>query len=210
MTILHKIFPKSHKFPNCLQLLVSIVSSSQGPNEDRDGYSSTVFLTVVLQRIIRSTAILRSRIFRQSRAGLYHCVKSLTTYYWYAFMTFYFNDSERNTCHSSRVLIGDGLVGGNPTINTSRLRSFRGGDSFFFKFSFTVLVLLYSIYILFCDSAFELERRALLPFWGFPASCFSEIIIFRNLIHIFFRKRWDFLWVCIFIFLFCALFWVSL
>ena len=30
-----------------------------------------------------------------------------------------------NTTHSSRVLSGDGLVGGNPTMNTPRLR--RGG-----------------------------------------------------------------------------------
>ena len=38
-----------------------------------------------------------------------------------------------------------------------------------------------------CDSASELERWTLLPFWGFPAlTCFlfSELVIFRNLLHI--------------------------
>ena len=34
--------------------------------------------------------------------------------------------------HSSKVLRGDGLVGGNPTMNTPRLR--RGGDSFLFVY----------------------------------------------------------------------------
>ena len=34
--------------------------------------------------------------------------------------------------HSSKVLRGDGLVGGNPTMNTPRLR--RGGGSFLFVY----------------------------------------------------------------------------
>ena len=45
-------------------------------------------------------------------------------------------------------------------------------------------------------------------------TCFSELAIFGNLLHIFFRKCWDFLWIFfIFVFLyltFCTLFWVSL
>ncbi|CAM9443503.1 unnamed protein product [Ascophyllum nodosum] len=70
VTIPHTIFPKNHKFPNYLQLLVSIVSS-QGPREDQTemiwvGYT-LIFLTVVLQRIIRSMVTLRSGIFRQRR-----------------------------------------------------------------------------------------------------------------------------------------------
>ena len=43
--------------------------------------------------------------------------------------------------HSSRVLREVGLVGGNPTMNTTP--GFVGGeDSFFFKFLFFVVVLL--------------------------------------------------------------------
>ena len=41
--------------------------------------------------------------------------------------------------HSSKVLSGDGLVGGNPTMNTPRLRR-GGGDSFLFIYFLPVLV----------------------------------------------------------------------
>ena len=71
--------------------------------------------------------------------------------------------------HSSRVLSGNGLVGGNPTMNTPRLR--RGGDTFLI-FIFYLFWYCYIIYFV-CDSASELERWSLLPFWGFPAlTCF--------------------------------------
>ena len=65
------------------------------------------------------------------------------------------------------MLSGVGLVGGNPTMNTPRLR--RGGDSFFFKFIFTCSGT--PIVNLVCDSASELERWAIpvLPFWDFLA-----------------------------------------
>ena len=48
--------------------------------------------------------------------------------------------------HSSRVLSGDGLVGGNPTMNTLRLR--RGGKIASPNLVLLVLVLLYSIFCL--------------------------------------------------------------
>ena len=72
--------------------------------------------------------------------------------------------------HSSRVLSGVYLVGGNPTMNTSRLRRegmIASSPSLFLL----VVVLLFIIFV--CDSASELERWALIPFGGFPAlTCF--------------------------------------
>ena len=67
--------------------------------------------------------------------------------------------------HSSRVLIGVDLVGGNPTMNTPRLR--RGEriasySSFIFTCSGAPVI----VYFV-CDSASELEQWALLPFRGF-------------------------------------------
>ena len=55
--------------------------------------------------------------------------------------------------HSSRVLSGVGLVGGNPAMNTPRLRG--GEDCFFFNFFSTCSVS--SIVYFVCDSASELE-----------------------------------------------------
>ena len=59
----------------------------------------------------------------------------------------------------------------------------------------------YRVYFV-CDSVSELERWALLPFWGF--SCPSLLHIFLNLLflgtscYIFFRNCWDFRWVFFF------------
>ena len=62
-----------------------------------------------------------------------------------------------------------------------------------------------------CDSASELERSALLPFWGFPALtcflCFSELVIFRHLLHIFSQVLE--LSLGLFYFILCTLFWVA-
>ena len=95
----------------------------------------------------------------------------------------------------------DGLVGGNPTMNTPRLR--RGGG--ITPSSSLVLLALVLLYSIFCDSASELERWALLHFLGF--SCPNLLLVFLNLLflgtcYIFFRKCWDFLWASIFIYLF--------
>ena len=52
---------------------------------------------------------------------------------------------------------------------------------------FLLVFVLHMVYFV-CNSASELERWAVLSFWGFPAltcSCFSELVIFRNLLHIF-------------------------
>ena len=82
------------------------------------------------------------------------------------------------------MLSGDGLVGGNPTMHPPRL--------LLQVYCLLVVVLLFSIRsVLFCDSASELERYGLHFFLGVflpsPASCFSEIVIFRNLLHNFSR-----------------------
>ena len=63
------------------------------------------------------------------------------------------------------MLSGVGLVGRNPTMNIPRL--LKGGEDSFFKFMFTCSGT--SIVYFICDSASELERRALHPFCGFPA-----------------------------------------
>ena len=64
--------------------------------------------------------------------------------------------------HSSRVLSGDGLVGGNPTLNTPRLRR-GGGISSSLNLVFTCIGTSYWYIVYFvCDSASELERWALL------------------------------------------------
>ena len=61
------------------------------------------------------------------------------------------------------MYVYDGLVGGNPTMNTPRLRRGGGGDSFlliYFIF-LPVLVFLYILYILFVTQLPSLERWAL-------------------------------------------------
>ena len=70
-----------------------------------------------------------------------------------------------------RVLSGDGLVGGNPTMNTPRL--LRGGgiasSSFFLFYLYWYSYIVYFV----VTQLPSLERWALLPFWGFPAlTCF--------------------------------------
>ena len=54
--------------------------------------------------------------------------------------------------HSSKVLSGDGLVGGNPTMNTPRLR--RGGGYSFLFIYFLPVWYSYIVYFV-CDSASE-------------------------------------------------------
>ena len=70
-----------------------------------------------------------------------------------------------------RVLRGDGLVGGNPTMNTPRL--LRGGgiasSSFFLFYLYWYSYIVYFV----VTQLPSLERWALLPFWSFPAlTCF--------------------------------------
>ena len=88
----------------------------------------------------------------------------------------------------AKVLSGDGLVGGNPTMNTPRLR--RGGGIASSSFIFHLYWCSYIVYcILFVTQLPSLERWALLPFWGFSYPnfllVFYEPVIFRNLYHIF-------------------------
>ena len=82
------------------------------------------------------------------------------------------NKWEENTHTAFRVLSGDGLVGGNPTMNSPRLR--RGGGVATSSSLVLLVLILYYIVHFVCDSASELERWALLPFGGgFPAlTCF--------------------------------------
>ena len=63
------------------------------------------------------------------------------------------------------MLSGDGLVGGNPTMNTPRLR--RGGDSFLFVyFIFTCIgIPIYVVYFV-CDSASEFGAMGSTFFFG--------------------------------------------
>ena len=77
-----------------------------------------------------------------------------------------------------------GLVGGNPTMNTTpRLR--RGGGIASSILLLLVLVLLYRIFCL--SLSFWVGALCFLlgVFLPQPASCFSELVIFRNLLHIF-------------------------
>ena len=92
-------------------------------------------------------------------------------------------------------------------MNTSRLR--RGGwiasAGLFYSYTLVYFV---------CDSAPELERWALLPFLRF--SCpnlllgFSELVVFLNLLHIFFANVGTFSGSLHVFDIFCTLFWVSL
>ena len=58
--------------------------------------------------------------------------------------------------HSSRVLSGNGLFGGNPTMNTPRLRS-GGGIAYSSSFIFTCSGSPIIVYFV-CGSVSELER----------------------------------------------------
>ena len=98
------------------------------------------------------------------------------------------------------MLSVDGLVGGNPTINTPRLR--RGGgiaSSSSLVLLDNVLVLLYIVqYILFATQLPSWSDGLYFLFGVFlpqPTSCFSEFIIFRNLLipgTYFFASVWTF------------------
>ena len=84
------------------------------------------------------------------------------------------------------------LVGGNPTMNTPRLRRGGGIASSSFILFFTCFgIPIYVVYFV-CDSASEFGAMGSTSFfWVFlplPASCFSESVIFRNLYHMFFAS----------------------
>ena len=83
--------------------------------------------------------------------------------------------------HTSRVLSGDGLVGGNPTMNTPRLR--RGGG--IASSSILVFYLYWYSYIVYfvCDSAFEFGAMDSTSFLGF--SCPDLLLVFLNFLYIF-------------------------
>ena len=80
--------------------------------------------------------------------------------------------------HSSRVLSGDGLAGGNPTMNTPRLR--RGGgiacSSILWFYLFWYSYIVYFV----CDSASEFGAMDSTSFLGF--SCLNLLLVFRNLL----------------------------
>ena len=78
--------------------------------------------------------------------------------------------------HSFRVLSGDGLVGGNPTMNTPRLR--RGGGIAIFKFKFTCSGTPIQ-YILFVT---QLPSRSDGFYFLFGFSCPNLLFVFMNLI----------------------------
>ena len=83
----------------------------------------------------------------------------------------------------------DGLVGGNPTMNTPRLRR-GGGDSFLFIFFYLYW---YSYIVYFVnDSASEFGAMGSTSFLGFSYTnlflVFSEPVISRNLYHIFLAR----------------------
>ena len=65
--------------------------------------------------------------------------------------------------HSSRVLSGDGLVGGNPTMNTPRLR--RGGGIASSSFIFYLYRYSYIVY-LGCNSSFRVWSDGLYFLFG--------------------------------------------
>ena len=70
------------------------------------------------------------------------------------------------------ALSGDGLVGGNPTMNTPRLRRGGGIAPSSNLFILSVLVLLNCILVCVSTSEFG-AMGSILPFWGFLAlTCF--------------------------------------
>ena len=108
--------------------------------------------------------------------------------------------------HSSRVLSGDGLVGGNPTMNTPRLR--RGGGIASSSFIFYLYWYSYIVYFV-CDSASEFGAMGSTSFLGFSYPnlllVFSEPVIFRNLYHIFLASVGTFSGSFLFYFIFLYL-----
>ena len=66
--------------------------------------------------------------------------------------------------HSSKVLRGDGLVGGNPTMNTPRLRRGGGIASSSFFFFFTCIGIYVGYFV--CDSASEFGAMGSTSFFG--------------------------------------------
>ena len=113
--------------------------------------------------------------------------------------------------HSSRVLSGNGLVGGNPTMNISRLRRGAGiafsSNLFFYLYWYSYIVYFAS------DSASEFGAMGSTSFLGFSSPnlllVFLKLLFSGTTCYIFFHKCWDFLWVLFYLF-FCTLFWVSL
>ena len=109
--------------------------------------------------------------------------------------------------HSSKVLSGDGLVGGNPTTNTPRLRRVGGVASS----SFILYLYWYSYIVYFvCDSASEFGAMSSTSFLGFsyPTNLllvFSEPVIFENLYHIFLASVGTFSVLFYFILIFLCL-----
>ena len=114
--------------------------------------------------------------------------------------------------HSSKVLSGDGLVGGNPTMNTPRLR--RGGRIASSSFVFYLYWYSYIGYFV-CDSASEFGAMGSTSFWGFSHP--NLFLVFLNLLFlgtcIIFLSQVLGLSQSLFFILslfFCTLFWVSL
>ena len=66
--------------------------------------------------------------------------------------------------YSSKVLSRDGLVGGNPTMNTPRLRMGGGLLPLHLFYFLPVLVFLYSYFV--CDSASEFGAMGSTSFFG--------------------------------------------
>ena len=100
------------------------------------------------------------------------------------------------------MLSGDGLVGGNPTINTPRLR--RGGDSFLFIYFIFYQYRFWYSYIVYlvCDSASEFGAMGSTSFFGFSYP--NLLLVYLNLLFlgtciISFSQVLDFFWVFFFI-----------
>ena len=115
--------------------------------------------------------------------------------------------------HSSKVLSGDGLVGGNPTMNTPWLR--RGGG--IAPSSFVFYLYWYSCIVYFvCDSASEFGAMGSTSFLGLSYPnllllVFLNLLFFRNLYHISVASVGTFsAGLFLFSSFFCTLFWVSL
>ena len=82
--------------------------------------------------------------------------------------------------HSSKVLSGDGLVGGNPTMNTPRLRWGGGGVASSSLFILFFYLYWYSFIVYFvCDSASEFGAMGSTFFWGFTYP--NLLLVFLNL-----------------------------
>ena len=103
----------------------------------------------------------------------------------------------------SRVLSGDGLVGGNPRMNTPRLRRGGGIASSSNLFYFYLYWYSYIVYFV-CDSASEFGAMGSTSFLKFS---YPNLLVFLNFLYLgtcitFSRQCWDFLWVFFFSFFF--------